>query len=276
MTNDGHPIDGVWIEAQPFVGASAKTLRAAEAAAVRAGATGWVVDAGDWDAPLSTRWTELPVRVDLRADGSSTEVARVVDLGADLVGVPFAGARAAELVRLAAARDAECVLTVQWADGPLAGAARALALESESVVAVSLDRADEEALDALRADESLGAFVPGLQVASGYRRGAGAVDRDLGLLAPGGAARLLALCDSDVAAALEVERRLQRFAETRLAPAARRAEAAGVGRASLLAAVGDWCPGLAVPGLDDAGIDPDELRAELAEACPELVLGGDP
>lgn len=278
-----HPCDGVWIDVTPFASAPVRVQRTAESRAERDGAAGWIVPARAFTDALGSALDGLPMRVDLDAasgrGGGPKEVARVLDLGADLIGVPVElstledskGRAAVErIAERAGAEEVDLVLLPRYGGVDLAERIVQLTRETSGILAVSIERHDEEVLDVYAGVDELGVFGPGLDFASCFRRGAGAVDRFLGELSPAAAVHLLDLCGRKVGAALDLERRLQRFVETDLDRALRRIGGSDEARGRLLVALGGWCRSLDPPDLGEAGTDLRTLREGLVAACPEL------
>ncbi|MEM9380143.1 MAG: hypothetical protein AAGB93_09380 [Planctomycetota bacterium] len=243
--------------------------------------------AGEWTAEAVRGLGESAVRVDLPRDGAAA--ARGVDLDAaldaepDLVGLPVHGLDAlgaagldanARLVARAAEADVDVVLLARG-DAREAEAIVAFAAEHEVILAVSVERVDEEALDVLGTVERLGVLAPGFEIVSAFRRGACGADRWIGLLSPRAGTWILETCSARIGDALDLERRLQRFLETSLDRARRGFDGNEEAFGRLLVALGGWA-GPAFPEGPGARLDLDALRADLLDACPELTphLGG--
>lgn len=244
------------------------------ASAASAGAAGVVVPLSAWEQGPSEA-PPLPVRVDLDA-ARPAALRSAVALGPDLVGLPAtsAGPRAASDLRasLGAACElgAEVVLLLERpAD---VAPALDLAPPDGPVVGVRADFFEEEAYDALSEREDLGLITAADEFASAYRRGAGGLEGLPASISPRVAVRLLDLCRQDVDGALVAERRLMRFLEGHLRPAARRLGGDRAALEAVSAAVGGSHlasePG---HGLDPAALDVAALRGALVEQLPELI-----
>ncbi len=170
----------------------------------------------------------------------------------------------ADLVALRPGRDQEraAVLDLRGT-GPLHSTA---IVPWPDLTAVLLPRADEDTLDALSRFEDLAVFVPGDEFASGYRLGAASHFGVLTALHPWAAVQASELVSEDLPLALDLERRLQRFLETDVAPRLRRLGLGLEDRDTLLVEVLGWCPverPRLAPG--DAESLADSLRMDLAE-----------
>ncbi len=271
---DEHPLDGVWVPLDPESPDLARRLNEA----ARMGATGAVLPWEGPRAPTVPEHQHLPLRVDLGGaplrDGGPAIFAEAADLQADLLGLSVRSGDEALLREglLTASRlDLEVVLSVT--DAVEASLAVTLAHESEQVVGFRVAGFDEEALDQLSCREDLGLLCSGPEFASAFRRGAGGLEGFPASLSPAVGRWLLDLCHREVDVALELERRLLRFFEGHLRPAARRLTEPGEDpRARELAlhgAVGGW----AELGSDGSAgkVDPNSLRATLLEQVPELT-----
>lgn len=144
---------------------------------------------------------------------------------------------------------------------------RTLRASPPELTAVILGEVDEECLDALCRFEDLAAFVPGEGFASGFRLGAGSHFGSLTALHPWAATRASEIARGDVAAAIALERRLQRFLEAEIAPGMRRLRLAATDRDALLLEIFAWLP-VARPEMR-AG-DAQELAQRLRDGLPEL------
>jgi hypothetical protein len=280
VSRNPHPCDGVWIEAAPYRDLSLRSLRKVERLARDAGTVGWVIPESPWIADAVNGLGKSAIRIDLRRGARDSahpaDLERVLEVEPDLIGLPVHGLerlpdaalRANEqLVARAAEDDVDVVLLAQGTSAETAAIA-AFAADHEAVLAVSVDIVDEEALDTLCRDETLCILTSGVEFASAYRHGAGAIDRFLGLVSPAAAVAFLALCSKDVTTALDVERRLQHFVETHVEPLRRRLAGDDEALGGILVALGGWCPALPAP---DVAIDLEQLRRALAATCAELT-----
>ena len=93
---------------------------------------------------------------------------------------------------------------------------------SQSVTALRMEAYDEDLAEILGHPRGFGLFSPGFEFASAFRRGAGALEGDFGLLGPAAASEALELARCDLPAALMLERKLQRFTEGAFERATRR------------------------------------------------------
>ena len=280
MPSEPHPCAGVWIEAAPFRELSLRPLRKAERLARNAGTVGWVIPESPWIADAVDGLGKSAIRIDLRRGtcdaARPADLERVLEVEPDLIGLPVhdldrlprAALLANERLIARAAEDEVDVVLLARGTPTEAGAVAAFAAEHEAVLAISVDIVDEEALDALCRDEALCIQTSGIEFASAFRHGAGAIDRFLGLVSPSAAVAFLELCAEDVTAALDVERRLQHFVEAHIEPLQRRFGGDDAVLGGILVALGGWCPALPAP---DVAIDPGRLREALEAACPELV-----
>lgn len=280
MSREPHPCEGVWIEAAPFRELSLRSLQKVERVARSAGAVGWVVPESSWIADAVDGLGKSAIRIDLqrgtRDAARPADLERALEVEPDLIGLPVhdldrlpsAALRANQQLVARAAEDEVDVVLLARGTPAEAAAVAAFAAEHEAVLAVSLDTVDEEALDTLCRNEALCVKTSGIEFASAYRHGAGAIDRFLGLVSPAAAVAFLELCSRDVTAALDVERRLQHFVETHIEPLRRRLGGDEAALGGILVALGGWCPSLPAP---DVAIDPERLREAFEAACPELM-----
>ncbi|MDG1985811.1 MAG: hypothetical protein P8M11_14745 [Planctomycetota bacterium] len=277
-----HPLDGVWVPVGPLVEAGDEALQAA----AREGAAGVTCSDSDLQLAAEPGARPLPLRVDLdpervRAEGPGRMVALRPWLP-DLVGLPVGDLPASTLHDcLAAAEDEDHEVVLLVHDAREAAVAADLAETTEQVVGFSVARLCEDALDLLATRDHLGLATAAPEFASAYRHGAGGLEGFPASLSPRASAWLLSLCRDEVDAALLLERRLLRFLEGHLRPAARRlqardSDASPRAQATLYAAVGGWLE--EVPARGDAealiapgGVDPVELRAHLVRQIPEMA-----
>ena len=180
----------------------------------------------------------------------------------------------ARLVERAAEAEVDVVLLARG-DAREAEVIVDLAARYEAILAVSVERVDEEGLDVLGTIERLGVLAPGFEMVTAFRRGACGADRRIGLLSPGAATWILETCDARIGDALDLERRLQRFLETSLDRGRRAFDGNEEAFGRLLVALGGWA-GPGTPEDPGHALDLDALRADLLDACPELAphLGG--
>lgn len=260
-------------------------------AAAAAGASGAIWS--DHGPPLveGERERALPLRLDLDPaaleDQGPLRVVATRAMQPDLIGLPVTGTQPSQLracLDAAEREEVEVVLLVhEPRDAPLAVT---LAAGSEAVVGFSLKRFDEDALDTLAAHDHLGLLTAAPEFASAFRRGAGGLEGFPASMSLAAGRWLLDLCHADVKAALHLERRLLRFLEGHLRPAARRLLPGSDDPArpslegALHAAVGGWleAPKVARGAANDhlaalatAGVDPLALRAVLLDQVPELT-----
>ena len=298
-----HPLDGVWVPGSALLaraqsdGSGGPTdparpeaerpeparpgPRALLTAAARSSATGLALPARALRGGPPLEPTDAALRIDLDPEDLSKRAraatAEAAALGADLLGIPVPdpaagdgaafGARAIEAALLAAEQeDAEVVLLLEHPSAvPLA---LELAAPDGPVVGVRAAFHDEEATEQLAAREDLGLIAAADEFVGAFRRGAGAMEGALCVLAPRAAAAFLERCHDDVEVAVQEERRWLRFLEGYLRPAARRlggaSNAGPDGLHRLCAAVGGWGPQTAPADLVR------ELRAALADQLPPL------
>jgi 4-hydroxy-tetrahydrodipicolinate synthase len=125
--------------------------------------------------------------------------------------------------------------------------------------------------------ERVSVFVPGHDLASGYRQGAAGAYSNVACLNPRAAVTWWETMPRDPDAALAVEERLRAFLDECVVPLQRDRGYCNAALDKLLAAVGGWCPlptRLRWPyaGVPDA--DVAAVRAAAAERLPEFVEAG--
>lgn len=145
----------------------------------------------------------------------------------------------------------------------------------EGVSIIRLPRVDEACLDEIAGREHLEALVPGQEFATGFRFGAALIDGELPLLSPHFAVRAFEACETDVAGALELQRRLERFMETSLRPALRRGGHQTDDLSVALLQIGGWCPPPRPSSIQRRRLSlleeeaAQDLREDLRSLCPE-------
>lgn len=256
-----HPCDGVWLDLDAVLGVAGDVqldvdaLEAAEVVGL-VGSPPTLARATGRGA-LGTLATETP------HSGEAPDLVLVTSLEtADL-------ARAG---RWAEVHQGQLVLDARVLDG-LGGDPRGGPWSERAVAGLRVHDAHADALELVRADEALAGFHGTLEFASAYRGGAGSLAGPLPLLAPGWMATLLERCERRGGEAVDAERRLARWIETAVLPAARVFGANRDQLPALLAEIGGWLDverpllgeevhrlrdGLAYLG-EDLGLPPDPL-----------------
>ncbi|MEE2939554.1 MAG: hypothetical protein VX460_04135, partial [Planctomycetota bacterium] len=251
-----HPCDGVWIDLDAVLDAAGEEqLDEAASVAARLGVTGLV---GGTSALGRTR---VPESLGTLLRGTPEERAPWdLALASDPSTLDEASAWCART-------GGQLVLPEATIRSLGAGALDRLG-SAGAVAAIWSEDAEGEALELARSADDWTGFHGGLEFATAFRAGAGALAGPIPILHPGLAMALHELCRDHVERAHDAERRLARWLETSLLPASRAVglERRAISRAAL--EVGGWLSTGRLH-LGDAGM---ELRRELIELLASLHL----
>lgn len=254
--NAEHHCDGVWIDLDVVLDAAGEDqLDEAARVAASLGATGLIGDAA------SLERTRIPESLGTLVRGVPEEhapwdLALVVDPSRLDHASAWCSRTAGQLVL------SEEIIGVLGHEGldRLGGA--------DPVAGIWCEDPDGEALELARSSEDWTGFHGGLEFATAYRAGAGALAGPIPILHPALAAALHELRRDHVERAHDAERRLARWIETDLLPACRALglERGEMGRAAI--EIGGWLR----PKADHLGEGRFELRRQLVDLAASLDL----
>jgi dihydrodipicolinate synthase/N-acetylneuraminate lyase len=130
--------------------------------------------------------------------------------------------------------------------------------------------------DARRHLQGVPLFVPGHHLATGIREGVAAGSfSNVACLNPRGAQRWTELMQSDMEAALEIERRICRFMDEHIVPFRQQSGFSNAALDKLLAAIGNWGPvgtRLRFPYRSIPSNDAERLQAIAKAELPEIIV----